>query len=426
MPPDCEVGCEFDHMTERNRLGYQVFGQRQFRELWFANVVSSLGTVMSLLAAAWVMTSLTDKAFLVTAVQTAVSLPFVFLSIPFGIITDMFGHRRMLLVAHAWMVVPALAMALIEWIGHLTPGVLLALLFLIGIGTVMHQAAWKPLLYEVLPREATVSAMSLNTLGSKVAQLAGPVVGGLLMVAGAALIFAVRGVSHIAVVLVLLRVPKPVPIERSERAHPLSEARRSLREGWRFLRGAPEIYGTLIRCAVFMTPCAGMLALLPLEAKENIQTEVLGYGGLLTSLAVGTVSAVSLMPLLQNHFRVRTMATVALAGFSLAVLGISRWDSMFLDAGFLVLAGFCWGILNVSQQASVQMASPDGMRGLMTSFYSLTVQGSMALGSLIFGVFAEYRGVSASILLAGCVAASGLLLVRWFPLADGVTAKARA
>lgn len=412
-------------MTRRTGLGYDLFRDRQFRELWVANVVSSLGTVMSLLAAAWVMTSLTDKAFLVTAVQTAVSLPFVFLSIPFGIITDMFGHRRMLLVAHSWMVLPAMAMALIEWIGHLTPWVLLSLLFLIGIGTVMHQAAWKPLLYDVLPRESTVSAMSLNTLGSKIAQLAGPGFGGLLMVAGAALIFAVRGLSHIAVVLVVLRVPKPAPSQLSGQAHPLAEARRSIRQGWRFLRGAPEIYGTLIRCALFMAPCAGMLALLPLEAKENIQTEVLGYGGLLTSLAIGTVSAVSLMPLLQSHFRVRTMATVALAGFALAVLGISRWDSMFLDAGFLVLAGFCWGILNVSQQASVQIASPDGMRGLMTSFYSLTVQGSMALGSLIFGVFAEYRGVSASILLAGCVAACGLLLVRWFPLSDGVAAQVR-
>lgn len=410
--------------------GYDLFRQRQFRELWVANVVSSLGTVMSLLAAAWVMTSLTDKAFLVTAVQTAVSLPFVFLSIPFGIVTDMFGHRRMLLVAHSWMVLPAIAMALIEWIGHLTPWVLLSLLFMIGIGTVMHQAAWKPLLYEVLPRESTVSAVSLNTLGSKTAQLVGPGLGGLLMVAGAALIFAVRGLSHIAVVLVLLRVPKPAVIEPAViepagRGLPLAEARRSIQEGWRFLRGAPEIYGTLIRCALFMAPCAGMLALLPLEAKENIQTEVLGYGGLLTSLAIGSVSAVSLMPALRNHFRVRTMATVALAGFALAVFGISRWDSMFLDAGFLAVAGFCWGILNVSQQASVQIASPDGTRGLMTSFYSLTVQGSMALGSLIFGVFAEYRGVSASILLAGCVAAGGLLLVRWFPLSDGVAAEAR-
>ena len=412
-------------MTRRTRLGYALFRDQQFRELWVANVVANLGTVMSLLAAAWVMTSLTDKAFLVTAVQTAVSLPFVFLSIPFGIITDMFGHRRMLLVAHSWMVLPAMAMALIEWIGHLTPWVLLSLLFLIGIGTVMHQAAWKPLLYDVLPRESTVSAMSLNTLGSKIAQLAGPAFGGLLMVAGAALIFAVRGLSHIAVALVVSRVPKPAPSQLSGQAHPLTEARRSIRQGWRFLRGAPEIYGTLIRCALFMAPCAGMLALLPLEAKENIQTEVLGYGGLLTSLAIGTVSAVSLMPLLQNYFRIRTMATAALAGFALAVLGISRWDSMFLDAGFLVLAGFCWGILNVSQQASVQLASPDGMRGLMTSFYSLTVQGSMALGSLIFGVFAEYRGVSASILLAGCVAACGLLLVRWFPLSDGVAAQRR-
>ena len=56
------------------------------------------------------------------------------------------------------------------------------------------------------------------------------------------------------------------------------------------------------------------------------------------------------------------------------------------------------------------------MRGLMNSFYSLVLQGSLAGGSLLFGVLAHYTGVSRSILIAGLVAMSGLLLVRRYPL----------
>jgi predicted MFS family arabinose efflux permease len=92
---------------------------------------------------------------------------------------------------------------------------------------------------------------------------------------------------------------------------------------------------------------------------------------------------------------------------------------MLLDASFLLLFGFSWSILSVSHQFSVQTSSPEGMRGLMTSFYNMTLQGSMALGSVVFGVIAERQVVSASILIAGLVATGGLLLVGRYPVSDG-------
>ena len=398
--------------------GYELLGRKQFRELWTANLVSNLGSVMFLLACAWVMTSITEKALMVALIQTAVSLPFFFLSIPFGILSDLFGHRRLLLVAQAWMLLPTGALALIAWRGQLTPWLLLSLLVLTGVGTVIQQSSWKPLLHDLVPRERTVAALSLNSLSNKLGQAAGPIIGGYLMgFGGAAIVFATRAFSHIMMILAVRRVPKRVVAESEEPPSSL-DLNRSLREGLRFLRGSPAVHGPLIRCAVFMAPCAGMVALLPLEARENIQTEVIGYGELLTSLGLGMVSGVSVMPLLQRHFRMGSMATAALAVFSLAVLGISQWDSMLLDALFLLVAGLTWSILSISHQVSVQTSSPDGVLGLMTSFYALTLQGSMAAGSFIFGLIAEYVGVSRSILLCGSVAMGGLLLVRRFPLSD--------
>ena len=169
----------------------------------------------------------------------------------------------------------------------------------------------------------------------------------------------------------------------------------------------------------------GVLALLPLEAKENVQTGAIGYGGLLTALGIGTTAGTSLMPVLQRHLRLNPVATAAVGGFALAVFGISRWDSMLLDASFLLLFGFAWSVLSVSHQFAVQAHSPAEMRGLMTSTYTLVVQGSMALGSFGFGVLAQQASVSRSILSASFVAAAGLVLVRLFPMPESV-AKASA
>ncbi|WP_174400595.1 MFS transporter [Mycolicibacterium sphagni] len=394
--------------------GYALFRQRQFRELWSANLVLNLGQVMLLLAAAWIMTSLTQNAVLVSLVQATTSLPFLLLGVPVGIISDRVGHRGLLVAAQLWMGSLAVILALIEWLGHLTPWPMLSLLFLIGAGLVVQQAAWKPFLQDMVPEDELVAAISFNALSNKLAQAIGPIVGGFLMVIGAAFVFAVRVLSHLVMILALRHVPKPAARSTEQRV----AVTRSLRDGWRHLRKSPALYGPMIRSALLMAPVGGVLALLPLEARDNIQTGVIGYGGLLTALGIGTATGVSVMPLLQRHIRINVLTTVALVVFSATVLGISRWDSMLLDASFLLFFGFSWSILSVSHQYSVQTSAPERMRGLMTSFYNMTLQGAMALGSVVFGVIAEKQVVSVSILIAGLVATSGLLLVGRYPVSE--------
>ena len=397
--------------------GYALFRQRQFRELWAASLLSNFSLVMLLLGAGWVISTMTSNPLLVSMVQTVTSLPFLILGIPAGIMSDLYGHRRILLGAHTWMLLGVAGLVALHFRGHLGPTWLLVALAFIGTGMVFQQAAWKPFLHDLLPPDQQVSAISLNTLSNKLAQVVGPLLGGVLVGSkGAILVFVTRALSHLVMMAVVRRVPKPTEATDRGNGGTFGEAMTRFGDGWRILRTSRPLYGPMIRYALFMLPCTGVVALLPLEAMENIQTEVIGYGGLLTALALGTVSAVSLMPWLQERVPMQTLSSVALAVFSLAVLGISQWDSMLLDASFLLVAGFCSGILSVTHQWAVQTAAPADQRGLMTSFYTLVLQGSLALGSFVFGLIATQVGVSHTILICGLFAAAGLLLVRVFPM----------
>ncbi|MCB0948307.1 MAG: MFS transporter [Mycobacterium sp.] len=409
-------------IEKRARSGYELLGQRQFQQLWIANFVSSLGLVMLMLACGWAMASMTTSPMLVASVQMAVSVPAFMLGIPFGIMTDRFGHRRLLLVAQLWMVIPESVLALIAWRGLLTPGLLLAALLMIGIGLVIQGAAWKPLLCAMYPREELVAAISLNSLGNKIGKVVGPAVGGYLTgLFGVALIFILRVFAHLMVFRAVWRVPTRFDTGSAGAGSTAGSAagpKKSIGEAWSLLRSSPRIHGPMIRCALLMAPFSGVLALLPLEAKDNIQTDVFGFGGLLTALGIGTVSSMTLMPWLRRHFRMNSMATVALAAFSLSILGISRWDSMFLDAFFLLVLGFAWSLVSIGHQVTVQTACPDAMRGLITAFHEVTQQGSVVAGSFIFAFIAQQTVVSTAILVAGFVAMGGLLLVRRYPLSD--------
>lgn len=398
--------------------GYELFADARFRELWGANFVLSLGMVMLQLGCGWTMTSLTDNALLVAMVQTMVSLPFFLLSIPAGMANDAWGSRPLLLASQMWMLVATGLLAAIAWYWDLTPGWILSMLFLVGAGLAVQQSAWKPFLHDIAPEDKLVAAISLNSLGNKLAQTAGPVTGGYLVgLAGFGTIVAARAASHLVMILALLRLPRPTPT-RGRKA----DTDGSLREAWAVMRRSPQLYGPMIRCAFLMVPCSAVLALLPLEAKDNIQTDLLGYGGLLTLLGIGTATGVAVMPVLRRHIRLNLLSAIAVAVFALSVLGISRWDSMFADGGFLVFFGFTWSVLSIGHQYAVQVAAPEGMRGLMTSLYSLVLQGSMALGSVVFGLIAEHSVVSASVLTAGVVACCGLLFVRRYPIPDEVPA----
>lgn len=397
--------------------GYELFGQRQFRSVWSANLIFNLGLQMLSLGAAWTMTSLTDNPVLVSMVQTMSSLPFLLFAIPLGIAADAVGHRTMMIVSQIWMLVVTAALGLVALPGggDLTPKWLLAAVFLVGIGVVVQQSSWKPFLYELVPKDKVVDALSFNSLSSDIGRAAGPVLGGYLMGFFAVpVVLFTSAISH----LFMLTVLKSASAGRAAAVD--AEAPRSLRQAWELVRRSPELYGPVIRTALVMVTCGTLLGLLPLEAKENIQTGPIGYGGLLAALAIGSGIGAVLTPVLRRRVPLNLLSAAAVALLSLAVIGVSQWNSMALDASFLLFYGCAWSVVSITHLSAVQMASPETMRGLITAIYALAVQGAMAAGSLGFGVAAGHIGVSRSLLVAGLLAMSGLLLVRRLPLRDAV------
>src|SRR5258708_29031870 len=115
--------------------------QSVFRALWIASVVSNIGSWMQDVGESWLMTSLTPSPVLVALVETAGSLPVVLVALPAGALADVGDRRRLLLIMQGWMCLAAGAMGVLALLGHMTPGRLLLLTFLLGLGTAMSNPA---------------------------------------------------------------------------------------------------------------------------------------------------------------------------------------------------------------------------------------------------------------------------------------------
>src|SRR5260370_2992769 len=154
-----------------------------FRDRWIASTVSSIGTWMQDTAGTWLMTSLTSTPLLIALMQTAASLPVLLLGLLAGATADIFDRRKLLIFLPAWMLASVGILAILTFVGYVSPWALLAFTFLLNIGSAMNNPAWQAIVPELVPRELIPDTVSLNAAGNNLAPAVGPAPGG-LMVAG--------------------------------------------------------------------------------------------------------------------------------------------------------------------------------------------------------------------------------------------------
>src|SRR3977135_2918000 len=96
-----------------------------FRRIWLASLLSNLGLLIQAVGAAWAMTQMTSSADKVALVQTALMLPVMLISMPAGAIADMSDRRTGALGCLSISLSGATALAVMAWLGLVTPEILL-------------------------------------------------------------------------------------------------------------------------------------------------------------------------------------------------------------------------------------------------------------------------------------------------------------
>jgi MFS family permease len=256
-----------------------------FRTLWIASVAASLGTWMQSVAAAWLMTSLSPSPTLVALVQTATSFPFLIATLPAGALADIVDRRKLLIVVQVWMSLVSLALAVLTWVGAMTPALLLALTFALGLGWSVNLPIWQSIQPDLVPRRELAQAVTLGGINVNISRAVGPAIGGLVIaVAGPAAVFLINAATFLVGLFVFWRW-RGVPLD-AELPERLPGA---VRTGLRYVRNEPALRAVLVRASLFMVGGSAIMALLPLVARQQLGLGSGGYGVLLGCFGAGAV-----------------------------------------------------------------------------------------------------------------------------------------
>ncbi len=384
-----------------------------FVRLWLASLASNFGTMFQTVGAAWLMTTLARSSDLVAFVQGATALPIMFLSVPAGAIADIWDRRALMLLAQLAALAVATALTVLAYRGGLTPWSLLGFTFLLGCGSALYGPAWQSSVGEQVPAAQVPAAVALNSLGYNIARTVGPAIGGAIVAAGgAAITFLCNALSYIGLIAVLAHWRRPAP----PATLPPESIGAAIGAGLRDARLSPSIRTVLVRSSLFAFSSSALWATLPLVARDLLGGGALTYGFLLGAFGGGAVLAALAITGLRRHYTADSIVTVASAVFGAAtiIIAVSRWSA--LSALVIVAAGAAWVLSFSTFNVTTQISSPRWVVGRTLAFYQTAAFGGMAAGSWLWGEYAEYGSLRASLLTAGTLLVASVVAAQRWPL----------
>jgi MFS family permease len=284
-------------------------------------------------------------------------------------------------------------------------GAVAVLALIYGLGRAIDIPARQAYLTDLVGRPDLPNAVALNSVVFNGARIVGPAVAGLLIARfGVTIAFVLNGVSFVAVLAAL------AAIATAGRPDPAGQL--GLREG---LLGAvsyaartPPVVFTLGLLVIVSLLVLNFNVVVPLIARTVLDQGARGFGLLMSSLGAGAVvGAVGLAFVRRGRPPLWQLAGSA-GALCLGTTMLSLVGQFGATAALLAALGCCQIVFTTGCNTTLQLATPDALRGRIMGLYAVTFAGMTPFGSLLVGTIAEHLGVRVACALGG---GTGLLAV---------------
>jgi MFS family permease len=397
---DCFLGCFGANPAAVSDLS--LYRRRDLSLFILSRFISTSAMQIQSVAIGWQIYDMARTPLALGLVGLCQFVPMFLLTLPAGDITDRFNQRRVYALAGG---LQAVCSALFLGLTLLTPHtqwLFYLVLILFGAARGFAGPSGQSLLPFLVEAENLPWAISINSSAFTAAVIAGPALGGFLYALGPAVVYGLCILGFALAALIVLRLGGRRFVAETTLATSLER----VAEGVRFVRARPVVLGA-ISLDLFAVLLGGATALLPVYARDILHVGPIGLGFLRSAPAAGAFLVAVYLAHRQIRGRVgaKMFAAVALFGISTIIFGLSTWFPLSLVALFVLGAS---DMVSVNIRSSlIQLATPDAMRGRVSSVNMLFIGASNELGEFESGLTAALVGTVPAVALGGL----GTLLV---------------
>ena len=385
---------------------------RVYRNLFIASFTSNIGTYMQSVAAQWFLVEKHSPDVIVALVQTASLGPTLLFGLFAGALADLFDRRRLLIFLQSYAVVVALALAVVTYLGRLTPTSLLMFTVAIGCASALAGPDWQAIQPEVVPREQIPAVSMLGSVSGNASRAIGPAIGGVVVaLAGPAAVFTINALSFAGIIVALLVWKRPKQLAPIEREH----FGQAIISGLAYVINGRIFRRILLRTALFLFPASALLALLPVAAARTWHLGADGYGVALGAIGFGALLGAVAADSLRRRVSDNVLLAASAAVYGLAPVAVV-WLPFAAAIPVLMLSGIAWLITLATLNAAAQLTLPQWVRARALSVYLLVSTGAQAIGAYAWGAVATRAGLDVALLFSGVTLGVAALSVIVLPL----------
>ncbi len=380
-----------------------------YKMLWIASLASNIGTWMHEVGAAWLMLNLTSNPLWVSMIQAATTLSICLLALPAGALADIIDRRRYLIVLQGYMLVIAALLAILTFMGKMSPLSLLGLTFLLGSGAALSTPTWQSIIPEIVTAKELYSAIILNGVSFNLSRAIGPAIAGFIIAAlGVGAVFAINAISFFAIIFALKKWKR----QPNESNLPAERLLGAIRAGFRYVRSAPLLQQLMLKSSGFFFFASVVWALAPTTARFILKCGPGGYGVMLGCLGLGAVMGAIYVQQLRKKLTVDQIIFMGAIGFCIAAYLMAMVPVFIVGCVAMFIAGVSWISIMSTLNTRAQLSVSSWVRARALSMYLMIFYGSMALGSVTWGWIASHYSIRFALLIA----AFGLVIVNLLTL----------
>jgi MFS family permease len=372
--------------------------------------LSRFASLIGIVAIGWQLYDLTDSAFALGLVGLVGFLPTALLVFVAGHAADRYERKRIMQLCQLAEALTTMVLAWGAYSGWLAASHIFIATFILGTTAAFEGPATSALLPLIAPQGSLQRATAMSSGAAQIATIAGPALGGLAYAVSPALAYATMVLFWLLGMLLAgaIRLKEPT----AARSMVTDD---DIYAGVRFIRSEPAILGT-ISLDLFAVLFGGVTALLPIYARDILQTGPFGLGVLRAAPAVGALLTTIVLTrhAISSRVGLRMFQAVIVFGVATVLFAVSRW--MWLSVLALAILGAADTVSVVIRFSLVQLRTPDAMRGRVGAVNFLFINASNQLGQFESGVTAALFGTVPSAVIGGvATVAIALLWMRLFP-----------
>ena len=399
-------------MTLRASAEANALRHPKFVLYWLAIGCTSFAVQIMSVSVGWEIYDITRDPLYLGYVGLVQFLPPLLLVLVTGLAADRFNRRLIMAACLTLEALCALGLLLFTLSKPTDVTPVFGILAVLGVARAFMNPASDALAPNLVPKEAIAHAISLTTMIWQVANIAGPVAGGLL--------YGLAGEVAYGVALVLVGTAASLVIAMGRVPQTREEGKEettlgSLFAGFHFIRREKLVLGA-ISLDLFAVLLGGAVALLPVYARDILQVGPWGLGLLRAAPGVGAVAMALYLARygIKDHAGRILFVFVALFGFFTMVFGLST--SVPLSIAALVLMGACDMVSVYIRETLLQLWTPDEVRGRVNAVNRVFIGASNELGEFRAGTVAAWIGAVAAVSLGGAgTMGVAFFWSRWFP-----------